>query len=44
MALTEAPHRLNALHVLPDDDKIGNTDYAKGGLYTEEDVAEMDKF
>ena len=44
VALTEAPHRLNALHVLPDDDEIGNTDYAKGGLYTEEDVAEMDKF
>lgn len=44
VGLAEAPHRLNALQVLPDDASIGQTNYAKGGLYTEEDVAEMDQF
>ena len=32
------------MEVLPDDDNLEKTDFAKGGLYSAEDMAEMDRF
>ena len=42
--LAAPPHPLADLEVFPDDDDLEKTDFAKGGLYSAKDMAEMDRF